>query len=199
MPNSQSAHGMAVHSVTLAVHSLQHCISIHGGRIIWLHSLSSSRHLFNTFPKHFLTLSLVLFSQPVRIWKAMMIFISLVRYLKTRRLEHLVLLSGDGERWPLTWGDSLNIVTAWLFFNPLNSCLKLTIHYPQTPDESEPRGEEAEFVVWVLGPHQLPALSSEGIAFFPSSQLTILSLSWSDCSRVRWLIHTGIWQANIMV
>lgn len=83
-------------------------------------------------------------------------------------------------------GDSLNIVTAWLFFNPLNSCLKLTIHYPQTPDESEPWGEEAEFVVWVLGPHQLPAPSSEGIALFTlfSTHHSVTIMEWLFKSQV---------------
>lgn len=62
----------------------------------------------------------------------MIISISLVRHLKTRRLEHLVLLSGDGVKAATHFGDCLDIVTAWLLFSPLSSLLKLTIQYLQT-------------------------------------------------------------------
>lgn len=56
-------------------------------------------------------------------------------------------------------------MTAWLLFSPLSSCLKLTIQYLQTPDASEPCGEEAEFVVWVLSPQQLPVPGSQRLLF----------------------------------
>lgn len=97
----------------------------------------------------------------------MIIFISLVRHLKTRRLEHLVLLSGDGVKAATHFGDCLDIVTAWLLFSPLSSLLKLTIQYLQTPDESEPWGEEAEFVVWVLSPQQLPIPGTQRLLLSP--------------------------------
>lgn len=63
------------------------------------------------------------------------------------------------------FGDCRDRVTAWLLFSPLSSCLKLTIQYLQTLDASEPCGEEAEFVVWVLSPQQLPVPGSQRLLF----------------------------------